>query len=138
MTIVQWYKRKKEDNRLVKEAEKKKKKEAEFKAEEEKQLNKIYQDALDNIMLYPGSIKEYEEFKGYEPGSIITCETGSTEQDILIRKNISGHRYINNNDIQLRNKLIDDSLEAIVHSSPFYYPNDPYLAYSGLPVKKAE
>ncbi len=142
MEIFNWYKSRKEAKRLEKEETARERVEKEVKLAKEKELDKKYSDALDNVVIFVGNVAEYEKFKGYEPGTVIACDTGSTRQDILIRMYDKG-RVVNSRDNRLRNRLIDDGLEALVHAKLVSYNaeaflGDSYFAMHGLPVKKAE
>lgn len=69
MNIFKMYRDRKKANRLEREEEDKLKKDAEIQKAEESRLDQKYKTALSNIILFAGNIKEYEKFRGYEPGS---------------------------------------------------------------------
>jgi len=142
MRISDWYTRRKEVKLKAIQDAQKAQLVAKAKEAEAAKLDKQYADAIAKVVIFAGDIAEYERSMGYEPGSVVPCNT-STKQEIFLRYGayLNGDfvdGVVNNNDIKLRNRLIDQGLEAVVHAKPVLYMSDRYFARYGLPVKKAK
>ena len=137
MTIADWISNRKKVRIQTRETAQKAQVEAKAREAEKTRLDKQYADAIAKVVIFAGDIAEYERFRGYEPGTVVICDTGSTQQEIFLRMYNDG-RVVNKLDTQLRNRLIDDGLEALVHAKPISYSGDAYFARYGLPVKKAK
>jgi len=79
------------------------------------------------VTLFPGSIEEYEKFKGYQ---VEIVDTGGKNKGIVWERHGSSDRCL------LFQLINDDGVEALVNASrTMYHANSPASFY-GLPVRK--
>ncbi|MEK6964061.1 MAG: hypothetical protein AABX70_06525 [Nanoarchaeota archaeon] len=115
-------------------------------------------NALTKVYLFPGSIDEYERFRGYKAGSVIVLDTASQNKGVRLRTGVPKYaepyagfwagvysppkeppkllHRINNDDTDLEERLLREGMEAIVNASPVRWEGDLCYAYYGLPVAK--
>ena len=112
-----------------------------FDSAQEKERERKYEEAVSRILFFPGSIAEYELFRGYE---VQIIDTQSECKGVFMARG-DGSNYIQNK--ELRNHLIDKNIEAIVNDTfyPFvgqvlnydsFYPFIGKVLHYGLPVCK--
>lgn len=96
------------------------------------------QKKLEAMVEFPGSVAEYELLRGYAPGSVVPFDTGQIDKGVFFRVHYSEGRVVNNFDTALRDRMIDEGVEALVNAIPTRYSQDLYTARYGLPVKQKE
>ena len=97
---------------------------------EEKEREQKYKRAVDKIVIFPGSVAEYERLRGYE---VEIIDTQSECKGVFMSR---GDGSNNIKDKELRNYLIDKNIEAIVNDT--FYPFIGEVLHYGLPVRKKE
>lgn len=118
-----------------KKSEEQKREDFEENLEKEKQVimeNTIY-NAFAKIIIFPGNIKEFEDFVGYE---CVVIDTDSQDKGIVYINNGTTKplsRYVST----FRKKMFDKDLVGIIHAVPIsYYRLGDDAAMYGLPVGK--
>src|SRR3989344_9412763 len=95
-----------------------------------------YASKLSQVRFFPGSIAEYERVHGY---SVEVIPTGDADEGIFLLQSLDDTDEGNYEwsqwrleDIELRNRLIDQNLEAVVNASQMsekagYASRDPHM-----------
>lgn len=105
----------------------------------EKDREKRYIAAVGRITVFPGSVAEYQTFRGYEVEIIDTERKDKGTFLVAERDNFKLH--FREKERELRNHLIDQSIEALVNAHYWYIRAGETgqlvnSGYYGLPVRK--
>ena len=97
---------------------------------EEKKREQKYEKAVHKIVIFPGSVVEYERLRGYE---VQIIDSQSECKGVFMVRNNGSNKIANK---KHRDYLIDNNIEAIVNDT--FYPFIGEILHYGLPVRKKE
>lgn len=106
----------------------------------EKDLEQKYVAAVSSIAIFPGSVAEYQAFRGGYEVEII--DTGRRDKGIfLVAEQDNFKLHFREKEWELRNHVVDNGIEAIVNAHYWYIRagETGHLVnsgYYGLPVRK--
>ena len=94
----------------------------------------MYKEAIEKLMLFPGSISDYEHFRGDYGVEVIDTKKG--DKGVIVNYSMSSGLYIADRD--LRYHLVDEGIEAIVNTNISHSSSNggARIVYYGLPVRK--
>ena len=105
----------------------------------EKERERGYVAAVNRIIVFPGSVVEYQAFRGYE---VEIIDTERKDKGIFLVAELDNFKlHFREKERELRNHLVDNGIEAMVNAHYWYIRAGETghlvnAGYYGLPVRK--